>query len=179
MIKGDYVLKINLDNQEYQGYEEVEIGKVVFLPTGEDLFYIMYDKNLYSTAGYHLCMYTYVDGLPCVFVDDNYRECLYNKIEIFFVLAMHEYGHYINGDLARTDVTNQSIQDERTACILNGKVQEIELKADEFAVKCAGKNTFMRAMDYCIAQRKKRADKDMHLAIKEFELRKKAAQKIK
>ena len=116
---------------------------------------------------------------PAVFVDDKDRDCLYNKQDVFFGLAMHEYGHYINGDLDRDDITTQQIKEERSQCIKQGRVIEMELKADAFAVSCVGKNTFLRALDYLIANRKKRNDKGMGFAIKEFELRKKAVQKIK
>ena len=179
MIKGQYCLQINTAFLEYQDDEPVEIGRVVNTQTEDTAFCIVYDKNLYKNRGYHLCPIILENATLAIFVDDKDRDCLYNKQDVFLALATHEYGHYINGDLTRTDITNQQIREDRLRCIKAGKVQEMELNADAFAVSCVGKNTFLRALDYLIVDRKKRNDKAMPVAIKEFELRKKAVQKIK
>ena len=180
MIKGKYCLQVNTAFLDYNGDEEVEIGKVTDIQNEEMIVYIVYDKNLYKNAGYHTCIYTFEDSpIPAVYVDDLHRELLYNKQDIFLALAMHEYGHFINGDLFLTNVTNKENQEDRLDNIFKGVVQEKELKADAFAVSCVGKNTFLRALDCLIARRKKRNDKAMDIAIREFELRKKAVQKIK
>lgn len=181
MIKGKYCIQFNTAYQDYHGDEEVEIGKVINLQTEEVIIYIVYDKNLYKDSGNHTCIYTFEDSpIPAAYVDDLHRECLYNKQDIFFALVMHEYGHYINGDLSRIEYhSNKEVQEDRLDYVVKGKVQEMELKADAFAVSCVGKNTFLRALDYLIASRRKRNDKGMLVAIKEFELRKKAVQKIK
>ena len=97
---------------------------------------------------------------------------------MFLCLALHEYAHYINGDLNRDGVTNRMIQEERRRCIMSGKVVENERRADEFAIANVGKRAFLRSMNYLIKKREERGDKDMNIAIREFELRKKAARGI-
>ena len=94
-------------------------------------------------------------------------------------MMLHEYGHYLNGDLNVTGLTDQKIRDERMRCIMEGRVMEMEAKADAFAISHVGKNTFMRAMDYFIKKRRERGDEAMHMAIREFELRKKAARNLR
>lgn len=179
MRKCQYCLQINTAFLDYQDDEPVEIGRVINTQTQDTVFCIVFDKNLYKNMGYHLCPIILEDSTLAIFVDDKDRDCLYIKQDVFLALAMHEYGHYINGDLNRTDITDRQIREDRVRCIKAGKVQEMELNADAFAVSCVGKNTFLRALDYLIADRKKRNDKAMDLAIKEFELRKKAVQKFK
>ena len=107
-------------------------------------------------------------------VDDMHRNCIFEKPEVFLCLVLHEYGHYLNGDLDATNRTNQEIQEERMRCIIEGRVMDEEKKADEFAALHVGKSTFMSTMNYLIRKRRERADRDMQLAIREFELRKKA-----
>ena len=139
MVKGEYCLQINTAFQNYCGEEIVEIGKVTNLQSGKVAFLILYDKKLYSNAGYHMCMSVGNESMPVVLVDDKDRECMYVKQDIFFALIMHEYGHYINGDLNRTNISSQQIREDRLQCVKLGKVQEMELNADSFAVNCVGK----------------------------------------
>lgn len=141
-------------------------------------------KSLYSRAGYHITPYIYSDDndkeLLTVLVDDMHRDCLLNQPKIFLTFMLHEYAHYLNGDIyGKEGMTNAGIKDERMQCIIEGRVMEQEKKADAFAIKHVGKNTFMRAMDYMIRKRRERGDAAMELAIREFELRKKAAQALK
>lgn len=182
MIKGNYNLLINTAYIDYKGDESVEIAKIVDITSNKDVMYIDYEKNLYSTHGYHMCVDVYESSegdFPVAKVDDNHRLCLIEHPDVFITLILHELGHFLNGDFTDASKTNKEIQEERMRCILDGKIQDIERKADYFAFKQVGRNTFIRAMDYLIAQRKKRKDRDMLLAIKEFEIRKAACKKYK
>ena len=152
----------------------------------KDVLYIHYDKNLYRKEGYHMCNHEYEtnDGETFLVasIDDLHRDCLYNQPQIFLCLILHEYGHLVykhNERLSGPGMTNDIVRDQRMACLLNGKVMNVELEADAFAIKHVGKNTFMRTMDYMIKKRKERInDPGKELAIYEFELRKKAAKKL-
>lgn len=182
MIKGNYNLLYNTNYIDYYGDEEVEIGKIIDITTDKAIMYIDYDKNLYRKNGYHTCVDVYEneDGeYPVAKIDDLHRTCLFEKPEVFLSLMLHEYGHYKNGDLFLEGVTTEQLKDERLRCIFEGRVDEREQKADAFAVNIVGKNTFLRTLDYLIAMRKKRNDEGMLAAIKEFELRKKAVQRMK
>lgn len=177
MAKGKYKLLFNTAYIDYTGEEEVEIGKIVDTDTDEDVLYVYYSKNLYVSEGYHICIDVYEDEngeYPVAKTDDMHRKCLFDQPSVFLTIMLHEYGHYLNGDLYDNGLTNQMMQEERMRCILENRVMEMERKADAFAVAHVGKNTFMRSMDYLIKKRRERGDRDMHLAIKEFELRKKA-----
>lgn len=176
-----YSLMFNIDNEFYEGDKEVEIGKVIDVETDEDVLYINYDKHIYDKEGYHMCPLRYKnesEEFIVVKVDDLHRNCLFEQPNVFLTMVLHEYGHIINGDLDKTGLTNETIQNDRLRCILEGKIQEEERKADAFAISHVGKNTFMRTMDYMIKKRRERNDRDMHFAIQEFELRKKAAKKL-
>lgn len=182
MIKGKYELLYNATYAEYSGTEPVEIAKIVDLQSGLDAIYIVYEKDLYQTRGYHLCVDIHEDEereYPVAKTDDLHRSCLFNSPDIFFTLMLHELGHFINGDFKREYSNDKEVQDERLNCILAGTVQEQERNADAFAVKQVGKNTFNRTMDYLIRAREKRSNDDSkQLAIMEFELRKKAVKKL-
>jgi len=182
-MKGQYKLLHNLDYEKYVGDEEVEIAKIVDSTSGSDVMYIYYDRNLFRNQGYHTCVGSFEcnDGtvLPLAYIDDLHRACLFEHRDLFLCLMLHEMGHFRNGDLDdEQSKTTDTVKDDRMENILNGRVQEAERKADAFAISCVGKNTFMRTMDYLINMRKQRGDKSASLAIKEFELRKKAAQRI-
>ena len=178
-----YILLHNTAYKNYDGNDEVEIAKIIDSETNDDILYINYNKSLYRQAGYHFTINMCVNDnneFPTVRIDDFHRECLFYQPKVFLTLALHEYGHYINGDLYEKEgITNKSIKDERLQCVLEGRVMEQERKADAFAVIHVGKNTFMRAMDYMIRKRRERNDNAMELAIKEFELRKKAVRSLK
>ena len=176
-----YRLLYNEAAVDYSSDEITEIGKIVDNETGKDVMYITYEKALFRNVGYHICIFTHeLNGVeyPVAYVDDLYKNHLYEHPSIFFTLMMHEYGHYINGDL-EADMEHEEIREERVRCAQEGCVMDVELKADAFAISQVGKNAFMRAMDFLIQQRKKRNDQGMTLAIKEFENRKKAARKIR
>ena len=179
---GKYTLFYNTAQIEYTGNDEVEIGKIVDTETKEDIMYVYYSKNLYQTEGYHTCIGIYKDKngeYPVAKVDDLHRDCLFAQPNVFLCMMLHEYGHYLNGDLNVTGLTDQKIRDERMRCIMEGRVMEMEAKADAFAISHVGKNTFMRSMDYMIKKRRERGDEAIHMAIREFELRKKAARNLR
>lgn len=182
MAKGKYKLLHNEAYVDYEGDEIVEIGKMVDTETSTDAMFIYYDKNLYKNAGYHMTCYVHEDEegeLPVCMVSDMHRECFFAQRNVFLAMVLHEYGHYLHGDLKMEGVTNKQIQEERVNCIRENRVMEIELAADEFAVSHVGKNVFLRSLDYLIQTRRARNDTGMFMAIKEFELRKKAVQKMK
>lgn len=176
-----YELFTNTAYMDYNGNDEVEIAKIVDSESKETVFFVYYSKTVYCDEGYHLCPVVYANEnneILVVKVDDIHRECLYSQPSVFLSMVLHEYAHYINGDLNETELTTKQIQEKRSRCILEGSVMDIELKADAFAISHVGKNTFMRSMDYMIKKRRERGDRDMQLAIQEFELRKKAARKL-
>ena len=177
----NYRLLHNTAYINYHGDKEVEIGKIVDSSTDEVLMYIHYKKDIFKETGLHTCAFIYENEngeYLVAIVDDIHRECLYNQPTVFIVIALHEYGHYINGDLNAEHLTTQMVLEERLRCIKEGRVIERELKADAFAIAHVGKNAFMRYIDYLIKKRRERGDDGMHLAIQEFELRKKAARKL-
>lgn len=176
-----YILLHNTARLDYTGDEQVEIAKIVDSKSGEAILYIDYSKDLYKTRGYHTCIEVYGDDIkeyPVAIVDDYHRDNLLERPDIFLCMMLHEYGHYINGDLNATGFTDEIIQNERMRYILQGRVMEMELKADAVAIKYVGKDTFIRAMNYMAKKRRERGGADIELAIREFELRKKAARKL-
>lgn len=176
-----YVLMYNDAFLHYDGNEEVEIGKVIDTETEEDILYIIYNKHLFRKENVHTGVFKGEDeiGKYCVVkIDDLHRNDMITSPALFLTGMLHEYGHYKNGDLDKKGLTTEIVQSERTRLIKQGKVQEEELKADAFAISCVGKNTFMRWIDHMIKRRIERGG-DMHLALQEFELRKKAARKLK
>lgn len=183
MADSKYQLYFNTDGENYSGDEVVEIGKIVDASTGSDAMYIYYDRALYRTRKLHVGVEIRQRGdeeVPVALVDDMYRNCLYEQPMVFLALMLHELGHYMNGDLFVKGVDAAQLKREREENIINGVVSEMELKADAFAVKHVGKNTFMRAIDYMIKKRKLRAnDPGKEWALREFELRKKSIQRMK
>jgi len=177
-----YTLLHNDAYIDYIGQEEVEIGKIINLESNEDAMYIIYSRDLYRTSGYHICpmiLQNKDEEFFAVYIDDLHRDCFFEHRDIFLAMMMHEYGHYINGDLMIENTTSKAVAEDRMQCIQEGRVQESERKADAFAVSIVGKNLFIRCIDYLIRKRKQRSDKGMYLAIKEFELRKKYVQRIR
>ena len=73
----------------------------------------------------------------------------------------------------------QRLMNERVANTRNGIVDSRELLADEFACREVGKHTMNMMLDLLIKQRKERGDDVAPLAIREFELRKKALRKLR
>ncbi len=185
MGKAKYILLHNTAYSDYYGDECVEIAKIVDESSGEDVLLICYEKNLFKERRYHICVDVYENEhgkFPVAKTDDFHRACLFNRREIFLTLMLHELGHYKNGDyerFEREDISEEDIRKERMKCAQEGRIQEVEKNADAFAARIVGKNTFMRAMDYMIARRKERNDTWMNVAIREFELRKKAVQNMR
>lgn len=181
MGKCKYMLLTNTTYFDYTGAGPVELAKVIDDTTGEDILFVIYQKNLFREYHYHLSIgeFSSNEGLKlAVVLDDLHRDCLYKQPKIFLAIILHELGHHINGD-NHNSRSSDEIRNERLQYILAGKVQDYELKADAFAVEHVGKNTFIRSLDYLIDKRKLRGDSGMELAVKELELRKKAIQKIK
>lgn len=180
---GKYVLLQNLEYTDYAGTEPVEIGKIVDSFSKEDVMYIYYNKNNYKETGYHINIDVYVGDkgeFPVANTDDLHRACIYDQPDVFLAMMLHEYGHYKNGDLNRQDLTNKSIQDDRLHCIRIGRVQDTERKADAFAVRYVGKAAFLKSIDYMILKRMQRNEDPSvtALAIREFELRKRAVKNM-
>lgn len=182
MAKGQYRLMHNTAFAEYDGSDVVEIGKIADTVTGEDVMYIFYQKDLYQTRGFHLC----VDILkhesrefPAAKVDDLHRTCLFENPDVFLAMMLHELGHFVNGDLHDTSRNARDMAEERMQCVMEGRVQEMDRKADAFAVASVGKNTFMRSLDYLKKKRMETVDNSMVYEIKELELRKKAVRSLK
>lgn len=178
---GKYKLLHNTAYIDYEGYQSVEVGKIIDTQTNQDVMYVYYNKNNFQENGYHTNIDIYKDQngeYPVANVDDMHRACLYDYPDIFLAMMLHEYGHYVNGDFTRTDATNKQIQGERLHCIRIGRVSDEERKADAFAVRYVGKATFLQCLDYMIEKRKQRGNSANDLAIREFELRKRAVRNM-
>lgn len=176
-----YILMVNDANIDYDGIEPVEIAKVVDTTTNKEILYVYYNKNNYEENGYHINIDVYEDEsgeYPVANVDDVHRPCLFDDPDVFLSMMLHEYGHYINGDFNQTELTNKQIQEERLRCTRIGRVHEKERRADLVAVRYVGKATFLRSMDYLIERRKRRNDAAGDIAIREFELRKRAVKNM-
>lgn len=169
-------------NMNTESEDEIQIGKIIEMENMIDVMYLYYSKNEYKESGlhFHVLISDFADGktYPMVIMDDFYKDLFYNKTNIFFALALHELGHYLNGDLD-SGQDKDEIMMLRTKSIIQGKVIDMEAKADEFAVKQVGKSCFNRALDLLIQRRKERNDVGKELAIKEFELRKNNIKKMK
>jgi len=170
----------------YMGDEDAEIGKIVSKKTKKDVMYLIYDKACFERYNQHFSVLVDVhpnDGqkYPFVIMDDFYRNLFYARPEIFAALAMHELGHYVNGDLNAMSVgmSSQKLRALRTEHIKKGKVIPFELNADRFAVKQCGVQALLDALDLLIERRKQRDDPAKESAIQEFELRKAAIRKMK
>ena len=178
---GRFFLMTNTAYIDYSGGDKVEIGKIIDTTCDKEVMYIYYNRNAFSDNGYHMTFIVHViDGekVPVVYIDDMYRACLVEHPDVFLALSLHEYGHFINKDFERKDISNRQIQEERSECIRSGRVYEMERKADAFAVKFVGKASFLSSLDFLIENRRKRNDLGMDLAIKEFELRKRAVKNM-
>lgn len=178
---GRYFMMTNTAYKDYHGTDKVEIGKIIDTTCNKEVMYIYYDRNAYSENGYHMTyIVLIIDGedVPVVYIDDIYRLCFVEHPDIFLALSLHEYGHFINKDFERKGVSNQQIKEERAMCIKTGRVYEMERKADAFAVRYVGKASFLGSLDFLIENRRRRNDIGMDLAIKEFELRKRAVKNM-
>ena len=114
------------------------------------------------------------------------KKTMYEKTKLFDAVAMHELGHFKNGDFDLPREPDESdmevlqrLMNERAANIRNGMVDSRELLADEFACREVGKHAMNMMLDLLIKQREERGDEAAPLAIREFELRKKALRKLR
>lgn len=178
----EYIIMHNFDN--LPNYKEVfiEVGKVVSTNSKKAVMYILYNKDDYKTANYriHTSIMENSNGEQhnVVIIGDQYLDIFKNHFKIFQFYVFHELGHFINGDYDNKDFTNKELMAKRNDYIKNGKVLDMELNADRFAVKQIGKNISISAIDYSIMKRKERNDIGADLAIKEMQLRKKAIIKM-
>ncbi len=173
-------------DRNYSGEELLEIARISDGKTGKILMRVFYDKYLYKSSNLHIAVQVSNDAeygrMPYTFVDDEHKACLYEDTNVFVALLFHEYGHFQNGDLDNvpSTTTSDDIRHQRIDLISKGQVTESELKADAFAVQYVGKNTMLRALNYLINKRKQRKDDPgKELAIKEFQLRSKAIQRLR
>lgn len=179
-----YIILFNETYREYNDKNPVEIGRIIDTNNEDRIVsYIIFDKNDYLENNYR-CRGEITETkegneIFIIYVNETYKNLLYNKYKIFCAIALHELGHYLNGDLNENNgMDTAQISQERLNCILNNKVLPMELNADKFAVNEIGKSTMNSSIDYLIKLRKERNDPGMQLAIKEFELRKKAIKNI-
>ena len=182
----DYIMQLNTAYDEnYDGDGPIEIGKIVHKRTQEDVMYLVYDRSDHEKARYRFHVDIYEaddrDNYPVVTMDDYFRKLYYQKSWLFEALAMHELGHFLFGHLAPDHykgMTNDAVMKLRQRYIERGDVMPEESQADAFAVKQCGKRAVRDAIDILIKRRKERGDIGMHLAIKEFEVRKRKIQKL-
>ena len=186
-----YEIRINERYRDYWGDDIVEVGRIADLSDGErTIATIWYDK--YDCLRYKYQIRSVIDdregktGDWTIVVGDRYKKIMYEKTKLFDAVAMHELGHFKNGDFdlpREPDESNmetlQRLMDERAAGIRNGMVDSRELLADEFACREVGKHTMNMMLVFLIKQREVRGDEAAPLAIREFELRKKALRKLR
>ena len=186
-----YEVQINEQYRDYWGDDIVEVGRITDLSLGgQTIVAISYDK--YDCLRYEYQIRSVIDeregkaGDWSIVLGDRYKAIMYEKTKLFDAIAMHELGHFKNGDLdipldpdeSDMDVL-QRLMNERVANIRNGIVDSRELLADEFACREVGKHTMNMMLDLLIKQRKERGDDVAPLAIREFELRKKALRTLR
>ena len=176
----DYAIYRTYEGETYNDSEIIEIGKIISIKTKEIVAYILYDKTSNVRGVYGMCAsLKKVDGKETgiIVLDDRYREYFYKNENKIVPLMFHELGHIINKD-SKGDFEG-SILHMRNEAVKNGKVLDMELNADKFAVEQLGKSAVINALDFLISERKKRNDLGMESAIKEFEMRKKAIKRMK
>ena len=185
-LRYDLMINTDPDAMQYDDAAPIEVGKIIDTLGQTPTVTIFYDKFGYLTIKNRMAIsiHEFPDGSkqPIIRINKDYRDLMYEKPQIFRALAMHELGHYVNDDLdaiKSAGLTSQSVRAERTSLIEQSKVSPEEAAADRFAVENAGKSRFINALDYLIATRRKRNDPAMALAIREFESRKKAVQRLK
>lgn len=170
-------------DEHYNEAEEIEIGVVVSKDTEQDVMALLYDKNCYEKYNHHFIVFLGArrdteEPYPFAIMGDTYRRLFYSNARLFSPLAMHELGHFMNGDFAwiqSDDSTSSDIQALRLKSLLAGEVAPEELNADIFALQQCGWKDFRDALNFLIRLRKERNDSVAALVIKEFELRKEAA----
>ncbi|MGN0261552.1 MAG: hypothetical protein ACI4B9_01675, partial [Eggerthellaceae bacterium] len=179
----------------YDGEEPVEVGRVLDLnDDGKPVVYITYDKNDHKENLYHFRAVVCEDEdgeYLHIILGDRYRNYFIDKRNLFFAAVLHEIGHWkcghIRADylaslgykgLLTPDIRNEVSREIRMQYIIEGRVDPRELEADAFACREVGKSTFNAMLQLLIRDRKERNDPAAPLAIKEFELRKKAISKL-
>lgn len=186
-----YEIRINERYRDYWGDDVVEVGRIADLSHGEKaIATIWYDK--YDCLRYKYQIRSVIDdregkaGDWTIVVGDRYKAIMYEKTKLFDAVAMHELGHFKNGDFDLSRDSDESdmealqrLMNERAANIRNGMVDSRELLADEFACREVGKRAMNMMFDLLIKQREERGDDAAPLAIREFELRKKALRKLR
>ena len=186
-----YEIRINERYRDYWGDDVVEVGRIADLSHGEKaIATIWYDK--YDCLRYKYQIRSVIDdregkaGDWTIVVGDRYKAIMYEKTKLFDAVAMHELGHFKNGDFDLPRDSDESdmealqrLMNERAANIRNGMVDSRKLLADEFACREVGKHAMNMMFDLLIKQREERGDDAAPLAIREFELRKKALRKLR
>ena len=186
-----YEIRINERYRDYWGDDVVEVGRIADLSHGgKAIVTIWYDK--YDCLRYKYQIRSVIDdrvgkaGDWTIVVGDRYKAIMYEKTKLFDAVAMHELGHFKNGDFDLPRDPDESdmealqrLMNERAANIRNGMVDSRELLADEFACREVGKHAMNMMFDLLIKQREERGDDAAPLAIREFELRKKALRKLR
>lgn len=186
-----YEIRINERYRDYWGDDVVEVGRIADLShEGKAIAAIWYDK--YDCLRYKYQIRSVIDdregktGDWTIVVGDRYKKTMYEKTKLFDAVAIHELGHFKNGDFDLPREPDESdmevlqrLMNEREANIRNGMVDSRELLADEFACREVGKHAMNMMLDLLIKQREERGDEAAPLAIREFELRKKALRKLR
>ena len=175
MIKNPGIaINTEVINHANEFFEPVELGYVIESLLNKREITIVYDPHCFIKDGYHL--FTSKGESTYYIVMDNLHFPLFNKDpDVLEALLLHEVGHISNGDYANPPMKADEVKANRMQLIMQGKVQPHELAADRYAAKHVGVTVMLRALDYLISVRKKREnDPGKSIAIREFELRKKA-----
>lgn len=160
----------------------LEVGKVVNIESQEDIMYIMYDKDIVKYSKYRACStkinYRGNENQWVTIIGPEYLEIFRKHPLIFEFVAMHELGHFINGDLDNggSEIDREQ-REQRKECIENHQVSKAEEMADIFAARELGKSRVIAVLDYTIKSRRTLGDKKSKLAIEELENRKKLIKK--
>lgn len=150
---------------------------------------LFYENHELSPSPYHVYgRYAETDAgtVFAIMIDDNYRRLFREKEKQFKAIVLHELGHHVCGhyedeywqqffseEQRQGDMT-ELLRLERVRYVERGSVMPNELEADAFACREVGKHTMNMMLDLLIEERRKRADGGVDLAVREFQLRKKA-----
>ena len=185
-----YEIQVSRRLLTYRGKGPVEVGRVIDLDNSREVVaYIVYENHELSPSPYHVYgRYAETDAgtVFAIMIDDNYRRLFREKEKQFKAIVLHELGHHVCGhyedeywqqffseEQRQGDMT-ELIRLERVRRVERGSVMPNELEADAFACREVGKHTMNMMLDLLIEERRKRADGGAGLAIREFQLRKKA-----
>lgn len=163
-------------NHENVGKETYFIARV-FNTEDEDInIGIEVDtKYIKKVNGRHMLLYiddNYKNGSEVVLEYDFYRELRNN--EFLVALLWHEIGHFHTLPLLNNYIDDrQSIMNKRREAIESGVIPIEEMCADLFSVCYVGKETVIKALNWCISKRRKMEDDTYRfLAIRELNSRK-------